>query len=189
MYYTWTTGQAKFKIFYKWSIFEIGTLANSQSRANRDTVNRERVNAWTLIVFVCPMFNFTHPPQRTTVQRQQISSVRIAWSWAHEWICDCLCQSIPVLWEPCWMAQIQVFFVVLLSFFPVDYRFVAWWHGPEPRSVRSMSDMVLSPWVICDCLCQSIPVLWEPCWMAQILGCFFIVLLFFFLWLSSLIIF
>jgi hypothetical protein len=66
----------------------------------------------------------------------------------------------------------------------VDYRFVAWWHGPEPRSVRSM---VLSPWVICDCLCQSIPVLWEPCWMAQILS--FFVVVFFFLWLSLLIIF
>ena len=54
--------------------------------------------------------------------RVQSRDMFVAWSWAHERICDCLCKSIPILWEPCWMAQILFFFVVCY-FFPCGLSF------------------------------------------------------------------
>jgi hypothetical protein len=98
MYYTWAKGQAKCKISYRWRIFEIGPLCFTQISQSRCQLNIQysiavHLRSLGLFALICPMFNFTSPPQRTTNK----FPLFVAWSWAPEprsEICDWLCPSI-----------------------------------------------------------------------------------------------
>lgn len=115
------------------SVFYTNSPILVSTRSRRRTSTPYKPVGQVQVVFVCPMFNFTLP-QRTTNE----TPLFVAWSWAHDcqWSESAIAyvNQFPVMWEPCWMAQlvsVVVFFLLLLLLFTFPPPICSW-HGPEP---------------------------------------------------------